>query len=94
MVTTNEVKKACVAGLVKKPKDNKDGSVTFRIGKKDGGKSFTVASGSKYALMLMGANRALVQYEVSESKNPKIVAVISEPSGKTIHHFNRESMIA
>lgn len=92
MATVNEIKKACVTGFVKKPRDNKDGSLTFRIGKKGEGRTFTLSASNKHAIMLLGAKRALVQYEVSGSKNPKVLVVVSEPSGRTTHHFNRESV--
>ena len=66
---------------------NKDGSTTFRVGSKTGGQRFTLSKRDFFFLKLSGARRALVQFKVGE-KNPTILLVLEEPTGRLISQYN------
>jgi hypothetical protein len=80
MADTNSNKESCVAGFVKGPVDNHDKSLSFWIAKK----KFVVASEGEHAKMLKSAKRALVRFTASETRNPKILLVLAEPSSLLI----------
>jgi hypothetical protein len=76
---------ACVAGFVKGPIENRDGSVTFKVAGKYG-QRFVLASKSEFAEMLRDARRALVRFEVLR-KNPRILLIIPNPSDRLIRQY-------
>lgn len=82
------MKQYCVAGFVKGPVDNKDGSVTFFVG----GRRFVLSTKSEHKAKLERARRALVLFTLKENNNnPKIALVFEEPSTRLILQYMRES---
>ena len=84
MALIKELKPVCVAGFVKGGASNKDKSVTFWVS----GQKFTIPEKSENAQILQKAKRALIQYEVGKSRNPKILHVFAEPSIRQIRQYN------
>jgi hypothetical protein len=85
MVEITRMMTACVAGFVKGPLENRDGSVTFRVAGRRG-QRFTLAPKSEFVEILRNTKRALVRFEVLR-KNPRILAVVPNPSSRLIRQY-------
>ena len=88
MAEVNKLKIGHVAGFVKATPNN-DGSTTFRVGPKVEGQKFTLSESSPFMQKLKHAKRALVRFQV-DGKNPTILVVIEEPSGRLISQYNAD----
>ena len=83
-----DTKQRCVAGFIKRPIDNKDGSYSFWVA----GQRFVVPTKSEHYAKLVKAKRALVLFERRENNNnPRITLVFENPSARLIVQYMRDS---
>ena len=83
----NKTRERCVAGPVKW-KHNRDGTITFSVGGKEGQK-FILHEENIHAYELRHARRALVCY-MESGRNPKVTLVFREPTGRLISQYNSQ----
>ena len=85
MASIEVLKPVCVAGFVKGGTSNKDNSVTFRVARQ----KFIVKEGSAHHQQLASAERALVQFVISDTKNPKILHIFNDPSARMVMQYSQ-----
>lgn len=88
MATTATPRVSHVSGSVKATQ-NKDGSTTFRVGRKEEGQRFTISAKSPFFSKLNNSSHVLVRFQ-ADGRNPTILLVLEEPSGRLIRQYTAD----